>query len=123
MVVVRRAVVAVSEWVAVCTRCRSMKVQSSLMGVGGWYECLAAGWLADMRSKQVPTSTTTARRLAALSKLLFLLRLFAVYFIIHFIFMFIVSSYFFHFMFSTSKFYRSILNYQLIYLKLSYYLK
>ncbi|XP_072939406.1 zinc finger protein 1 isoform X2 [Epargyreus clarus] len=43
-----------------------MKVQSSLMGVGGWYECLAAGWLADMRSKQVPTSTTTARRLAAL---------------------------------------------------------
>ncbi|XP_049870034.1 zinc finger protein 1 isoform X2 [Pectinophora gossypiella] len=43
-----------------------MKVQSSLMGVGGWYECLAAGWLADMRSKQVPTSTTSARRLAAL---------------------------------------------------------
>ncbi|KAG6454974.1 zinc finger protein 1 isoform X2 [Manduca sexta] len=43
-----------------------MKVHSSLMGVGGWYECLAAGWLADMRSKQVPTSTTSARRLAAL---------------------------------------------------------
>ncbi|XP_026737745.1 zinc finger protein 1 isoform X1 [Trichoplusia ni] len=43
-----------------------MKVQSPLMGVGGWYECLAAGWLADMRSKQVPTSTTSARRLAAL---------------------------------------------------------
>ncbi|XP_075971207.1 Zn finger homeodomain 1 isoform X2 [Anticarsia gemmatalis] len=43
-----------------------MKVQSSLMGVGGWYESLAAGWLADMRSKQVPTSTTSARRLAAL---------------------------------------------------------
>ncbi|CAB3237902.1 unnamed protein product [Arctia plantaginis] len=43
-----------------------MKVQSSLMGVGGWYETLAAGWLADMRSKQVPTSTTSARRLAAL---------------------------------------------------------
>ncbi|RVE48116.1 hypothetical protein evm_007176 [Chilo suppressalis] len=43
-----------------------MKVHSSLMGVGGWYESLAAGWLADMRSKQVPTSTTSARRLAAL---------------------------------------------------------
>ncbi|KAI5633878.1 zinc-finger double domain-containing protein [Phthorimaea operculella] len=43
-----------------------MQVQSPLMGVGGWYECLAAGWLADMRSKQVPTSTTSARRLAAL---------------------------------------------------------
>ncbi|XP_063360114.1 zinc finger protein 1 isoform X2 [Cydia amplana] len=43
-----------------------MKVQSPLMGVGGLYECLAAGWLADMRSKQVPTSTTSARRLAAL---------------------------------------------------------
>lgn len=50
-----------------------MKVQSPLMGVGGWYECLAAGWLADMRSKQVPTSTTSARRLAALSKLPFFL--------------------------------------------------
>lgn len=50
-----------------------MKVQSSLMGVGGLYECLAAGWLADMRSKQVPTSTTSARRLAALSKLPFFL--------------------------------------------------
>lgn len=49
-----------------------MKVQSPLMGVGGWYDSLAAGWLADMRSKQVPTSTTSARRLAALSKLLFL---------------------------------------------------
>lgn len=43
-----------------------MKVHSSLMGVGGLYECLAAGWLADMRSKQVPTSTTSARRLASL---------------------------------------------------------
>lgn len=43
-----------------------MKVHRSLMGVGGWYETLAAGWLADMRSKQVPTSTTSARRLAAL---------------------------------------------------------
>ncbi|CAH0729106.1 unnamed protein product, partial [Brenthis ino] len=43
-----------------------MKVHSSLMGVGGWYESLAAGWLAGMRSKQVPTSTTSARRLAAL---------------------------------------------------------
>ncbi|XP_041970392.1 zinc finger protein 1 isoform X2 [Aricia agestis] len=41
-----------------------MKVHSS-MGVS-WYESLAAGWLADMRSKQVPTSTTSARRLAAL---------------------------------------------------------
>ncbi|XP_013164998.1 PREDICTED: zinc finger protein 1 [Papilio xuthus] len=38
-----------------------MKVHSSLMGVGGWCERLAAGWLADMRSKQVPTSTTSAR--------------------------------------------------------------
>lgn len=47
------------------------------MGVGGWYESLAAGWLADMRSKQVPTSTTSARRLAALSKLPFFLFLFA----------------------------------------------
>lgn len=56
-----------------------MKVQSSLMGVGGWYETLAAGWLADMRSKQVPTSTTSARRLAALSKLPFFLFLFAFY--------------------------------------------
>ncbi|CAK1542818.1 unnamed protein product [Leptosia nina] len=43
-----------------------MKVHSSLMGVGGWYESFAAGWLADMRSKKVPTSTTSARRLAAL---------------------------------------------------------
>ncbi|XP_028039113.1 zinc finger protein 1 isoform X2 [Bombyx mandarina] len=43
-----------------------MKVQSALMGVGGWYERSAAAWLADMRSKQVPTSTTSARRLAAL---------------------------------------------------------
>ncbi|CAH2072056.1 unnamed protein product, partial [Iphiclides podalirius] len=43
-----------------------MKVQSPLMGVGGWYESLAAAWLADMRSKQVPTSTTSARRLASL---------------------------------------------------------
>ncbi|XP_038223049.1 zinc finger protein 1 isoform X1 [Zerene cesonia] len=43
-----------------------MKVHSPYMGVGGWYECFAAGWLADMRSKQVPTSTTSARRLAAL---------------------------------------------------------
>ncbi|XP_045766019.1 zinc finger protein 1 isoform X1 [Maniola jurtina] len=43
-----------------------MKVHSQPMGVGGWYECLAADWLADMRSKQVPTSTTSARRLAAL---------------------------------------------------------
>ncbi|XP_053603431.1 zinc finger protein 1 isoform X1 [Plodia interpunctella] len=43
-----------------------MKVHSSLMGVGGWYERLAAGWLPDMRSKQVPTSTTSARRFAAL---------------------------------------------------------
>ncbi|KAJ0179064.1 hypothetical protein K1T71_005839 [Dendrolimus kikuchii] len=43
-----------------------MKVHGVLMGVGGLYECLAAGWLADMRSKQVPTSTTSARRLAAL---------------------------------------------------------
>ncbi|XP_047503119.1 zinc finger protein 1 isoform X3 [Pieris napi] len=42
-----------------------MKVHSSLMGVGGWYETFAAGWLAEMRSKKVPTSTTSARRLAA----------------------------------------------------------
>ncbi|XP_023946511.2 zinc finger protein 1 isoform X2 [Bicyclus anynana] len=42
-----------------------MKVHSQLMGVGGWYEWLAADWLADMRSKQVPTSTSSAR-LAAL---------------------------------------------------------
>lgn len=56
-----------------------MKVHSSLMGVGGWYDCLPAGWLADMRSKQVPTSTTSARRLAALSKLPFFLFLFAFY--------------------------------------------
>lgn len=61
-----------------------MKVQSSLMGVGGWYESLAAGWLADMRSKQVPTSTTSARRLAALSKLPFFLFLFAFYIYIYF---------------------------------------
>lgn len=57
-----------------------MKVQSPLMGVGGWYDSLAAGWLADMRSKQVPTSTTSARRLAALSKLIFL------YVYLHYIF-------------------------------------
>lgn len=54
------------------------------MGVGGWYESLAAGWLADMRSKQVPTSTTSARRLAALSKLLFLLCLFALFIFLYF---------------------------------------
>ncbi|XP_037962434.2 zinc finger protein 1 isoform X1 [Plutella xylostella] len=41
-----------------------MKVHSSLMGVS-WYNSLAAGWLPDMRSKQVPISTTSARRHAA----------------------------------------------------------
>ncbi|OWR45797.1 hypothetical protein KGM_210230 [Danaus plexippus plexippus] len=42
-----------------------MIVHSSLMGVVGWSERSSAPWLADMRSKQVPTSTTSARRRAA----------------------------------------------------------
>lgn len=46
------------------------------MGVS-WYNSLAAGWLPDMRSKQVPISTTSARRHAAESKLPFFLFLFA----------------------------------------------
>ncbi|CAG9559476.1 unnamed protein product [Danaus chrysippus] len=42
-----------------------MIVPSSLMGVVRWSDRSSTPWLADMRSKQVPTSTTSARRRAA----------------------------------------------------------
>lgn len=58
-----------------------MKVHSSLMGVGGWYECLAASWLAALSSQQVPKSKTSRRR-AALSKLLYVFLFAFIYFLI-----------------------------------------